>query len=106
MEILRYIGRNIYKPTFSADITMEGIIMNYRGSHKTQNTNQMIMKVEGVDNKEKASELLNKTLTWVTPSGKEIKGTVLAEHGGNGAVRVKFERGLPGQAIGTKVKIE
>lgn len=66
----------------------------------------MIIKVDGVDNREKASELLNKSLTWVTQTGKEIKGTVLAEHGNNGALRVKFERGLPGQAIGTKVKIE
>jgi large subunit ribosomal protein L35Ae len=85
---------------------MEGIIINYRGSHKTQNTNQMIVKVEGVENREQASKLLNKTLTWITITGKEIKGVVLKEHGNSGVVRVKFERGLPGQSIGTKVKIE
>ena len=85
---------------------MEGVIVNYRGSHKNQNTNQMIVKVDGVETKEKASELLKKSLSWKTSSGKEIKGTILKEHGKKGAVRVKFERGLPGQAIGTKVKIE
>ena len=30
----------------------------------------------------------------------------MKEHGSKGAVRVKFKIGLPGQAIGTKVKIE
>ena len=30
----------------------------------------------------------------------------MKEHGNKGAVRVKFEKGLPGQAISTKVKIE
>jgi len=85
---------------------MEGVIINYRGSHKTQNTNQMIVKVEGIETKEKASGLLKKELIWKTPSGKEIKGSILAEHGNKGAVRVKFERGLPGQAIGTKVDIK
>lgn len=85
---------------------MEGVIISYRGSHKTQNTNQMIVKVDGVESRDKASELLKKELTWKTPSGKEIKGTVLAEHGNKGAVRVKFERGLPGQSIGTRVDIK
>ena len=85
---------------------MEGVIINYRGSHKTQHPNQMIVKVEGYDSKDKSNELLKKAVTWVSPAGKEIKGTVLKEHGNKGAVRVKFEKGLPGQAIGTKVKVE
>ena len=85
---------------------MEGVIINYRGSHKTQNTNQMIVKVDGIESRAKASELLKKELIWKTPTGKEIKGVVLAEHGNRGAIRVKFERGLPGQSIGTKVDIK
>ena len=85
---------------------MEGTIVNYRGSHKTQHPNQMVIKVESIDSKEKAKELLKKTVTWVTPTKKEIKGTITKEHGNKGAVRVKFEKGLPGQALGTKVKIE
>ena len=85
---------------------MEGVIINYRGSHKTQHPNQMIIKVDGYETKDKSSGLLKKTVIWTSPAGKELKGTVLKEHGNKGAVRVKFERGLPGQAIGTKVKIE
>jgi large subunit ribosomal protein L35Ae len=85
---------------------MEGVIINYRGSHKTQHPNQMIVKVEGYETKDKASDLLKKTVVWTTPAGNEIKGSILKEHGNKGAVRVKFERGLPGQAIGTKVRVE
>ncbi|MBT3395299.1 50S ribosomal protein L35ae [archaeon] len=85
---------------------MEGIIVNYRGSHKTQYTNQMIVKVIGIDSRDEAKELIKKTVTWITPSKKEMTGTIMKEHGNKGAVRVKFEIGLPGQAISTRVKIE
>jgi large subunit ribosomal protein L35Ae len=85
---------------------MEGTIVNYRGSHKTQYPNQMIVKVDSITSKEKARDLLKKTVSWTTPTKKIIKGTIMKEHGNKGAVRVKFEKGLPGQAIGTKVKIE
>jgi len=85
---------------------MEGTIINYRGSHKTQYPNQMILKVDGIETKEKAKSLLKKTVVWLTPAKKEIKGTITKEHGNKGAVRVKFEKGLPGQAIGTKVNIK
>ena len=85
---------------------MEGTIVNYRGSHKTQYPNQMIVKVESIETKEKAKELLKKTVIWETPTKNQIKGTITKEHGNKGAVRVKFEKGLPGQALGTKVKIE
>jgi large subunit ribosomal protein L35Ae len=85
---------------------MEGRIVNYRGSHKTQYPNQMIIIVDGIDTKEKAKELVKKEVIWTTPSGKEMKGVIRKEHGNKGAVRVKFEIGLPGQSIGTKVKVE
>nr|MBA4405056.1 50S ribosomal protein L35ae [Nanoarchaeum sp.] len=86
---------------------MEGVIIDYRGSHKTQHPmNQMIIKVETIDSKEQAGSLLKKAIVWTSPAGKEIHGVILKEHGNKGAVRVKFEKGLPGQAIGTKVKLK
>ena len=32
---------------------MEGVIINYRGSHKTQHPNQMIVKIDGYETKDK-----------------------------------------------------
>ena len=85
---------------------MEGTIVNYRGSHKTQHPNQMVVKVDSIETKEKAKDLLKKTVTWTTPTKKEIKGVIMKEHGNKGAVRAKFIPGLPGQSIGTKVQIK
>ena len=79
--------------------------MNFRGSHHTQYNNQMIIVPSGTDSREKAAELVGKAVVWTSPAGKELKGEVRSAHGKNGAVRVLFESGMPGQAIGKKVKI-
>ena len=84
---------------------MEGIIVNFRGSEKHKSPNYMVIKVDGIESKEKAQSLVNKAVSWKTPAGNEIKGRVSKVHGNKGAVRVKFERGMPGQAIGCKVDI-
>ena len=86
---------------------MEGVIVNYRRGRKTQTTNQMIILVADMD-KKKAESLVGKTVVYacVGKDKKEIKGTITAIHGNNGAVRALFETGMPGQAIGTKVRIQ
>ncbi|MFA4983551.1 MAG: 50S ribosomal protein L35ae, partial [Candidatus Micrarchaeia archaeon] len=38
-------------------------------------------------------------------TGKEIIGKVSKAHGNSGAVLARFDKGLPGQAIGTEVEI-
>lgn len=85
---------------------MEGRISNFRGGAGTQYPDQLIVLINGINSKEEANKLASKRVIWTTPSGKEIIGKVTKPHGNKGAVRVKFEKGLPGQAIGTKVKIE
>ena len=85
---------------------MEGIIVNYRRGRKTQTTNQMVIIVEGVDDKKKAEALIGKAVVYdcVGKVKKQITGKVTAIHGGKGAVRALFETGMPGQAIGTVVR--
>lgn len=85
---------------------MEGIIVNYRRGIKTQTTNQMIVVVPGVD-KEAAKKLVGKTAIYTCEgkAKKQIKGLVTAIHGGKGAVRIHFETGMPGQAIGGKLTL-
>lgn len=85
---------------------MEGIIVNYRIGRHTQNTNQMIIKVNEINDKESAKKLIDKKVSWKTPSGKEMEGIIKNIHGNNGAVRAHFKIGLPGQSIGKKVRIE
>ncbi len=85
---------------------MEGTIANFRSARHHQKGNQMVVVVEGVDTKEKAEKLVGKTATWTSPSKKEIKGKITAAHGNKGAVRVLFEKGMPGQSISAKIMIE
>ena len=66
----------------------------------------MIMLVDEIDSKEKANALIGKKVIWSSPAKKEIKGVVKSAHGCKGALRVLFEKGMPGQSIGQKVKIE
>ena len=86
-------------------ISMQGIILSYRRGRHTQNVNQILVELENVDTRDKAKKFLKKKIVWRSPSGKEIKGEIIALHGNKGVVRAKFERNLPGQAITTKVQV-
>ena len=85
---------------------MEATIVHFRGSRRVRSHNQMIVEVNGIDTKEKASELVGKKVIWKTPASKQITGQVTAMHGNSGALRVRFETGMPGQSIGSKVEIK
>lgn len=83
---------------------MEGTIINFRMGKHTQSSNQMVVEVAGVETAEKAKKLIGKKVTYNTGK-KDITGEVAGAHGNSGALRVKFETGMPGQAVGQKVKI-
>ena len=85
---------------------MEGTIVNFRGSRRVKKGNHMIIHLINVDDKDKASKLIGKKVVWKTSAGKQMNGQVTALHGNNGALRVRFDTGMPGQSIGTKVDIE
>lgn len=84
---------------------MKALIMNFRGGRHTQKNNEMIIKVSDVDSRAKAEKLVNQEVEWTTPSGKKIKGKILKAHGNKGAVRAKFEKGMPGQSISTELRL-
>lgn len=85
---------------------MEGTIVNFRTARHHQYDNHMIIKLEGYAEREKAKSLVGKEVVWATETGKEIKGKIVSAHGNSGAVRAIFEKGMPGQSVGTKIKIE
>lgn len=83
-----------------------GVIVNYRGSHKTKRKpRQMIVVAQGVSDRASAGKLIGARLTW-TNGKTSITGTATHLHGNKGALRVRFDRGLPGQSIGAKVEIK
>ena len=85
---------------------MKGVIVNFRGSRRVKKGNQMIVQVSGVNKRDDAEKLVGKKVVWKTSAGKQIAGQITALHGNSGALRVRFESGMPGQSIGTKVLIE
>ena len=84
---------------------MEGVFVSFRRGRMHQHTSQPIFKV--ADTAEEAKKAVGKTAAWTSPTGKVLQGKITALHGRTGAVRAVFaEGGLPGQALGKKVKIE
>lgn len=86
---------------------MEAIIVNYRRGVRTQKPNQMVLFIPGYD-KKKSQSLVGKKVVYTCEGKdkKQITGEIRAVHGNNGNVRVLFERGMPGQSIGSKVEVQ
>ena len=85
--------------------TVEAIILNFKGGTKTQKNNEVI--VEFVSNKKiNPRQLIGDDVIWKTPSGKTIKGNLIYPHGKKDKLLARFEKSLPGQALGTSIEIK
>ena len=84
---------------------MDPVFVSFRRGRHHQHTSQPIFKV--AETAEEAKKVIGKMASWTSPAGKVVQGKITALHGRTGAVRAVFtEGGLPGQALGKKVKIE
>ena len=86
---------------------MKATVIQFRRGRKNYTPRHFIIEIEGSNSREDASKFVGKTVVWKS-TGKEptiITGKISSAHGGNGVVRAIFEKGLPGQAIGTEVEI-
>jgi large subunit ribosomal protein L35Ae len=83
---------------------MQGTITSYKRSIKRTSTKHMIATVDGIKSREEAKKLVGKKVTWNT-GAKDMHGKVASAHGNKGAVRIIFETGMPGQAVGGKVTL-
>ena len=104
IKIVNFDYRNIFKRQIF-NTSMEAVIVNYRMGRHRQYNNQMIIQVNNLDNREKTKHLIGKRVLWLSPTKKELTVVIKKEHGNNGALRAVFDKGLPGQALGTKVEI-
>lgn len=85
---------------------MEGVISNYRRGRHTVHPKHCILVFPNIKTRKEANKLIGRTVVWLTPTGKELKGVISRAHGNNGAVRAHFKKaGVPGQALGQKIKI-
>ncbi len=85
---------------------MEGVISNYKRGRHTVHQKHCILVFSKINTRKDANKLIGRTVVWKSSSGKELRGTITRAHGNNGAVRAHFKKaGVPGQALGNKIKI-
>jgi large subunit ribosomal protein L35Ae len=83
---------------------IRGRITNYRTGIREQTSQECLIEFENVTSVALASKLIGQKVTWKNSSTKLV-GKVRGPHGRNGMVRVRFVRGVPGQAIGSIVEL-
>jgi len=83
-------------------------VIQFRQGRSTQKPRHFLLEMENVDSREKAQKFVGNLVEWVSPGQKKkiIKGEIKSAHGNKGILRAVFEKGLPGQAIGTDVEIK
>ncbi len=79
-----------------------GTVTAFRQSKFKQDSYQTI--VAFADPKQ-AEKVMGARVEWARADGMKILGRVVARHGSKGAVRVRWNRGFPPQALGSRVKI-
>ncbi|RLE58378.1 MAG: 50S ribosomal protein L35ae [Thermoprotei archaeon] len=86
-------------------MSLEARIVNFELGGKRQYPDRVIIEIEGVKSLAEAMRFINKKVVWITPTGKKIIGKIRRPHGRKGKLLAVFRKGLPGQALGTKVLI-
>ena len=81
----------------------EGLILNYRLGRKTQYPRECLIKVLGAKAGE-AGQMIGWKVGWPKDEPK-IYGKIVNQHGRRGTLRVRFNSGVPGQALNSRVKI-
>ncbi|MFA5406553.1 MAG: 50S ribosomal protein L35ae [Candidatus Nanoarchaeia archaeon] len=85
---------------------MKALIVSFKRGRHLIHPRQAIIKVSGIEDKRKAGALVGKKIVFKTKSGRLMTGVITKAHGGNGLVRARFDKGLPGQAIGQEVTLK
>jgi len=84
--------------------SLTGLVVSYRTGPKTQRSKECILKFPNVKSSSEAARLIGRKVAW--PVGeRKIRGKIVALHGKQGLERVRFRRGVSGEAVGKRVEI-
>jgi large subunit ribosomal protein L35Ae len=85
-----------------------GKVLQFRRGRHTITERHFLIEIPNVHSRDEAEKFVGKIVSWVSPGKlkKVIKGKIASAHGNKGVVRAIFEKGLPGQAITTKVEVK
>jgi large subunit ribosomal protein L35Ae len=81
-----------------------GRIMNYRIGIRTQSSHECLIQFANVGSAAQAGHLMGQKVVW-KGENKKLIGKIVGFHGKKGVVRVRFKKGVPGQALGTAVEL-
>ena len=81
-----------------------GRIMNYRKGIRTQDPRECLIQYAEMASVAQAGQLMGRKVVWKS-GNKTLVGKIVGLHGKNGTVRVKFKKGVPGKALGTRVEL-
>ena len=84
---------------------MKARVIQFRRGRKTVTEKHFILDV-GTKNRKDAGKFIGKSVEWKSSSGKLFRGKISSPHGNRGLVRAIFEKGLPGQSIGTYTEVK
>ena len=92
---------------------VKGVFVGYIGGKKNQHEQTALVKLQNVNAKEDTAFYLGKRLAYIYKASKADKGgskyrviwgKVTRAHGNSGTVRAKFNKNLPPQAMGRRVR--
>jgi len=81
-----------------------GTIVNYRIGIGTQKPKECLIQFANVNSASLAGQLISRKVVWKQGDIKLV-GKIVGSHGKKGVVKVKFQKGVPGQALGTTVEL-
>ncbi len=84
---------------------IQAIVASFRRGRHTYKPRQFLLVTNLT--REEAKKLIGKQVVYECKGKKKkvIKGVIKRLHGNKSTLLAHFEKGLPGQALGTKVKI-
>jgi large subunit ribosomal protein L35Ae len=86
---------------------MEARVIQFRRGRKNYTPRHFLIEIKDMKDRKEAMKLVGRKVVW-TSEGKnqtKIEGKISSAHGNKGVVRAIFEKGLPGQAIGSRVEV-
>jgi large subunit ribosomal protein L35Ae len=85
-------------------LPIKGTIISYRRGPKTQQSKVCLVRFDNVNSVSEAGQLIGRKVAWPA-NERKIIGKIVLLHGKNGLVRVRFRKGLPGNALGSRIRI-
>ena len=84
---------------------MEAYILSFQRGGGSQREWYAILEIPNVDTAGKAASFIGRKVVWNLSNKKTFTGKIVRIHGRKGRLLARFRKPLPGQALGSKVKI-